>query len=207
MLPVLIIFSRYPEAGRSKTRLIPALGAIGAARLHEEMTRHTLRVAKELAIDCPIQLEVHFAGGNEGLMRLVFGGDFHYRSQVAGDLGQKMQTAMEGALQEGASGVIVIGTDCPDLTAPRLRHAFEALKTWELVLGPARDGGYYLIGCQRVLPQLFTNMPWGTHQVFARTLAAAHRAGLIPYLLETLPDVDWPEDLPIWEAARREDVR
>ncbi len=207
MLPVLIIFSRYPEAGRSKTRLIPALGASGAARLHEEITRHTLRTATELVHDYPVQVEVHFAGGDEGLMRQVFGGDFYYRPQVAGDLGQKMQTAMEGALQERASGVIVIGTDCPDLTAPRLRQAFKALRTWELVLGPAYDGGYYLIGCRCVWPELFADIPWGTDQVLARTLAAARYVGLKPFLLETLPDVDRPEDLSIWEAVRRDNVR
>ncbi len=207
MLPVLIIFSRYPEAGRSKTRLIPALGASGAARLHEEITRHTLRTATELVHDYPVQVEVHFAGGDEGLMRQVFGGDFPYRPQVTGDLGQKMQAALEEALGQGASRAVVIGTDCPELTARRLRHAFDALKTWKLVLGPAHDGGYYLIGCRQALPQLFTDIPWGTHQVLARTLAAARRVGLNPYLLETLPDVDRPEDLPIWEAARRDNVR
>lgn len=207
MLPVLIIFSRYPEAGRSKTRLIPALGASGAARLHEEMTRHTLRTAAELVQGCPVQVEVHFAGGDEGLMRQVFGEGFHYRPQAAGDLGQKMQTALEGALGQGASRAAVIGTDCPDLTALRLRHAFEALKIWEIVLGPAHDGGYYLIGCQRVWPQLFADIPWGTNQVWARTLAAAQGVGVNPYVLELLPDVDRPEDLPIWEAARRDYVQ
>jgi uncharacterized protein len=207
MLPVLIIFSRYPEAGRSKTRLIPALGASGAARLHEDMTRHTLRTAAELARGYPVRVEVHFAGGDEGLMRQVFGGDFPYRRQVAGDLGQKMQAALKGALSRGASRAVVIGTDCPDLTASRLRQAFEALTTRELVLGPAQDGGYYLIGCRRVWPELFADIPWGTEQVWARTLAAARGVGLTPQVLEPLPDVDRPEDLPIWEAARRDHAR
>ncbi|MFW6127228.1 MAG: TIGR04282 family arsenosugar biosynthesis glycosyltransferase [Thermodesulfobacteriota bacterium] len=207
MLPVLIIFSRFPEPETSKTRLIPALGAVGAARLQEEMTRHTLRIAAELAQDYPVQVEVHFAGGDEGLMRQVFGEDFPYRHQVVGNLGEKMQTALEGALGQGASRAAVIGTDCPNLTARRLRQAFEALNTWELVLGPAYDGGYYLIGCRRVWPQLFIDMPWGTDQVLARTLAAARGAGLNPYVLEPLPDVDRPEDLAIWEAVRRDHVR
>ncbi len=207
MLPVLIIFSRYPEAGRSKTRLIPALGASGAARLHEDMTRHTLRTAAELARGYPVRVEVHFAGGDEGLMRQVFGGDFPYRRQVAGDLGRKMRTALKGALKQGVNRAVVIGTDCPDLTASRLRQAFEALETRELVLGPAHDGGYYLIGCRRVWPELFADIPWGTEHVLARTLAAARGAGLTPQVLGPLPDVDRPEDLPIWEAARRSHAR
>lgn len=204
MLPILIIFSRYPEAGRSKTRLIPALGASGAARLHEDMTRHTLTTAVELARNYPVRVEVHFAGGDEGLMRQVFGGDFPYLPQVAGDLGKKMRTALQGALKQGLNRAVVIGTDCPDLTASRLRQAFEALETRELVLGPAPDGGYYLIGCRRVWPELFADIPWGTEQVWSRTLAAARGAGLSPYVLEPLPDVDRPEDLPVWEAARRD---
>ncbi|MFW6126759.1 MAG: TIGR04282 family arsenosugar biosynthesis glycosyltransferase [Thermodesulfobacteriota bacterium] len=203
MLPVLIIFSRYPEAGRSKTRLIPALGASGAARLHEDMTRHTLRTAAELAQGYPVRVEVHYAGGDEGLMRQVFGGDFPYLPQAAGDLGQKMRTALEGPLTTGTDRAAVIGTDCPDLTASRLQQALEALKTRELVLGPAPDGGYYLIGCRRAWPQLFADMPWGTEQVWARTLAAAQGLELNPYVLEPLPDVDRPEDLSIWEAVRR----
>ncbi len=207
MLPILIIFGRYPEAGRSKTRLIPALGASGAARLHEDMTRHTLRTAAGLARDYPVRVEVHFTGGDEGLMRQVFGGDFPYRPQAAGDLGQKMQAALEGALSRGAKRAVVIGTDCPDLTTLILRQAFEALETRELVLGPAHDGGYFLIGCRRVWPELFADIPWGTDEVWARTLAAARGAGLTPHILEPLPDVDRPEDLPIWEAARRDHAR
>lgn len=207
MPPVLIIFSRYPEAGRSKTRLIPALGASGAALLHEDMTRHTLSTAAELTRDYPVRVEVHFAGGDEGLMRRVFGGDFPYLPQAAGDLGHKMRTALEGALRTGAGRAVVIGTDCPGLTASRLRQAFEALETRELVLGPAMDGGYYLIGCRRVWPELFADIPWGTGEVWARTLAAARDAGLTPQILEPLADVDRPEDLPVWEAARRSHVR
>ncbi len=206
MLPVLIIFTRFPEPGKSKTRLIPVLGAVGAARLHEEMTRHTLRTAAELAQGYPVQVEVHFAGGDVALMQQVFGKGFHYRPQVAGDLGQKMQTALKVALRSGADRALVIGTDCPELNAPRLRHAFEVLAGRELVLGPALDGGYYLIGCKRVWPELFADIPWGTEEVWRKTLAAALDLGLDPYILEPLPDVDRPEDLPIWEAVRRKDV-
>jgi len=202
MLPVLIIFSRFPEPGKSKTRIIPALGALGAARLHEEMTRHTLRTASELARNYPVQVEVHFAGGNVELMRQVFGHELSYHSQVEGDLGQKMQAALATAMGQGADRAIVIGSDCPNLTPGILRQAFDALKSCELVLGPAQDGGYYLIGCRRVFPQLFTNIPWGTQQVFACTLMAVQSLGLNPHVLETLPDVDRPEDLPIWEAVR-----
>lgn len=202
MLPVLIIFSRFPEPGKSKTRMIPALGALGAAQLHEEMTRHTLRTANELARNYPVSVEVHVAGGDVESMRQVFGCGLSYQAQVEGDLGQKMYAALAAAFGQGANRAIVIGADCPNLTPVILRQAFDALESEELVLGPAQDGGYYLIGSRRVWPQLFTSIPWGSQQVFARTLLAAHGAGLNPHILETLPDVDRPEDLPIWEAAR-----
>lgn len=114
-------------------------------------------------------------------------------TELAHDLGQKHAVNFgRGVNGEGAAGAVIIGTDCSELTARTLWHAFDSLKTWELVIGPPHNGGYYLIAYRRVLPQLFANLLWGTNQVFARTLLTAHLTGLIPYLLEIFPDMDRP---------------
>ena len=194
----LIIFTRYPEPGLTKTRLISALGAEGAAKLQQQMTEHTLVQARQWR-DRFSSVEVHFAGGSHQLMQQWLGTDLIYRQQEAGDLGQRMQLAFERSFAAGISRVVMIGIDCPDVTATLLTQAFEALSHSALVLGPAADGGYYLIGLNRSIPELFAGIHWGTDQVLATTQVIAQRLGLAIFFLPVLHDVDRPEDLPIWE--------
>ena len=198
----LIVFTRYPEPGRTKTRLIPALGPEGAADLHRRMTEHTLARARALAERRGTSLEVRFEGGGQALMAQWLGTRLASRPQGEGDLGDRMARAIADALREGAARAIVIGTDCPALASATLAAAFDALQHNDLVLGPATDGGYYLIGLRREAPALFADMPWGTGDVLKRTLAAAKAAGLSFALLGPLDDVDRPEDLPLWERAQ-----
>ena len=194
----LIIFTRYPEPGLTKTRLISALGAEGAAKLQQQMTEHTLVQARTWR-DRFSSVEVHFAGGSQQLMQQWLGTDLRYRQQEAGDLGQRMRLAFERSFAAGISRVVMIGIDCPDVTATLLTQAFEALSHSDLVLGPAADGGYYLIGLNRSIPELFTGIHWGSAQVLATTQGIAQRLGLAVFLLPVLHDVDRPEDLPIWK--------
>ncbi len=196
----LAVFARYPEPGRAKTRLIPALGPAGAARLHAEMARHTLAQADALRRMRPVSVEVWFAGGDAERIRAVFG-ERRYRPQPEGDLGARMASAFE-AMLAAARSALIIGTDCPALDAAILAQALDALRRHDLVLGPATDGGYYLIGLRRPVPELFDRMPWGTSTVLAETLGRADRLGLSVHQLTPLDDVDEPGDLPAWEAAR-----
>jgi rSAM/selenodomain-associated transferase 2/rSAM/selenodomain-associated transferase 1 len=196
----LAIFARFPEPGRAKTRLIPALGPAGAAQLHAEMVRHTLRRVDELDGRHGVSLEVWFAGGNTEWFRAAFG-ERCYRRQTEGDLGARMAHAF-GAMLADARAAVIIGTDCPALTARIVSDAFGALRDHDLVLGPATDGGYYLIGLRRPIPDLFDRMSWGTSGVLSETLARAERLGLGVHLLPSLDDVDEPSDLVVWEAAR-----
>jgi glycosyltransferase A (GT-A) superfamily protein (DUF2064 family) len=110
----LIIFTRYPEPGRAKTRLIPALGAEGAADLHRRLTERTLATARRLATLRKLTLEVRYAGGDAALMRQWLGGGLHLRAQGDGDLGARMREAFREAFEEGCYGVVLIGTDCPE---------------------------------------------------------------------------------------------
>lgn len=199
----LVIFTRYGEPGKTKTRLIEKLGAEGAAELHREMTVHTLAWAKRLTQCRLLGIVIRFEGGGEALMRQWLGDELTYRSQGDGDLGERLERAFAAGFGEGMKAVVIVGTDCPGLTADRVGEAFEALRRCDLVLGPATDGGYYLIGLRRLVPDLFTDIAWGTDKVFTRTRRLAERLGLSVGTLEALPDVDRPEDLPVWEEVRR----
>jgi len=198
----LIIFTRYPEAGKTKTRLIPLLGPDGAAELHRRMTEHILARTKELQRYRPVSVEVRYEGGNKCLMEQWLGPDISFRPQGSGDLGQRMERAFREAFQAGMDEVVLVGTDIPGITVDLLLRAFEALGHRDMVLGPARDGGYYLIGLRRASPQLFAHMPWGTEKVLERTRQIAGGLGLSVVLLEILEDVDRAEDLRVWEEAK-----
>ena len=206
----LLVFARYPTPGQAKTRLIPAMGAEGAAELQRRMTLHTLARAGV----CPgAELEVCFTGGDETPMSLAFG-PHRYVSQGEGDLGERMSRAVGRAFAEGVNRVVVIGTDCPAITTGLLRLAFDMLRSHDAVIGPARDGGYYLIGLSReatggtgatggsrprLLDGVFGGIDWGTGLVLHQTLRTIRRAGLSVALLPMLDDIDTAADLPIWK--------
>ncbi|HBE17995.1 MAG TPA: hypothetical protein DEG17_15005 [Cyanobacteria bacterium UBA11149] len=191
----LIIFTRYPQPGKTKTRLIPILGAEGAANCQRKMTEYTLAEAKSLLANHPLLLEIHFAGGNLDLMETWLGRDITYRPQGEGDLGKRMMSAFEISFAAGMSGVIIIGTDCPGLNAKLMDEAFQLLSHQDLVLGPAADGGYYLIGLHRLIPELFVGIDWGTSQVRQQTVEIAAKLNLQIAYLPILNDIDRPEDL------------
>ncbi|OUL37628.1 hypothetical protein BV372_01320 [Nostoc sp. T09] len=202
----LIIFTRYPEPGKTKTRLIPALGDIGAANLQKQMTEYTIFQAKELQKATTISFEVRFVGGNLQLMQDWLGLALVYKSQGEGDLGERMMRSLEDAFQSGMEQVIIIGTDCPGVNSQLLASAFEQLRTCDIVLGPALDGGYYLIGLRHLMLELFANIGWGTPQVLQQTVDIAQKFDLSHIYLPLLSDVDYPEDLPIWEQTVNSEV-
>lgn len=196
----LIIFTRYPQPGKTKTRLIPALGAVGAAQLHRQLTEYTLAQVKELADSQTLSVEVRFAGGNRQLMRDWLGDRIVYQPQNQGDLGEEMAIAFQEALGAGSLRVVIIGTDCPGINAQLLANAFEQLNQHDLVLGPAADGGYYLIGLSQFIPELFSAITWGSNLVMQQTVAIATRKQISYTLLSQLADIDRPEDLAILDS-------
>ncbi len=197
MKQLLIIFIRYPEPGKTKTRLIPLLGAEGAAALHRRMAEHSVGWAKRMERD-EVSLEVRYEGGTEDLFRKWLGPGLSYREQGKGDLGRRMSRAFADGFQSGFERIALVGTDCPGLGETLVRKAFGGLESHEIVLGPALDGGYFLIGLRRQLDPIFENMPWGTSQVLRTTTQTAAALHLRVFLLEPLGDVDRPEDLKIW---------
>lgn len=194
----LIIFSRFPEPGRSKTRLIPALGPEGAARLQYRLLAKLLREASLVLTRKKVLIS--FQGGTKKGMKALFGEKWSYCRQGQGDLGEKMLLAIRTALERGAPQALLCGSDCPGLTAAIIEKGFELLASRDLVLGPARDGGYYLIGAGRHLglerlKPLFQNIDWGTDRVLAQTRGKAEKLGLRVGLAPELRDIDRPEDL------------
>ncbi|HRF01361.1 MAG TPA: TIGR04283 family arsenosugar biosynthesis glycosyltransferase [Pirellulaceae bacterium] len=194
----LIVLARWPEAGRCKTRTIPALGPDGAATLQRIFTHRVLDQARRLASRRPIGIEVRFTGGSTEAMRALYGDDLSYREQGTGDLGDRLIRASSEAFVEGASRVVMIGTDSPDVDERALERAFARLEKGNaaaVVIGPAADGGYWLIGSNERCDTLFREIRWSSSDVLRDTRRQAAIASRRVTLLETLPDVDEPDDL------------
>jgi len=185
----LIVFTRFPVPGEAKTRLIPALGAEGAAGLQRQMTEHTVAQARKTGA----QIKIRWTGGSEEPMRNWLGEDLQYAEQGEGDLGDRMARAFEEHFEAGAERVVIVGCDCPSNGWKNIQKSFQGLEELDCVIGPASDGGYYLIGLIRPMPELFENIDWGTKRVLEQTLAAASEK---PFFLPELDDVDLPDDIP-----------
>ena len=196
----LIVMTRLPVAGKTKTRLIPALGAVGAAAMHDQLARHAIGRASAYVLTRPqAQLDVRIEGGTTVDAHEWLGGKCRCRRQHAGDLGARLSQAIRESFDEGADKVVVIGTDCPGLDEAAFAEAFAVLDDAPLAVAPADDGGYVMLGLTRPMPMLFEGIDWGGPEVFAQTMAAAKAAGVVPKTLSRFADVDVADDLP---AAR-----
>jgi rSAM/selenodomain-associated transferase 1 len=197
----LAVFARYPAPGLVKTRLIPALGPHGAAELHAAMTRRTLELAATWAERRRAAAELWISEAGPEEVERTFGRRLALREQEGADLGERMSRAFDALLAE-ADAAAIVGTDSPELSAEHLDQAFDALRRSDVVLGPALDGGYYLIGLRRPAPLLFEAIEWGTPAVLRETHERARAAGLALTNLAPLRDVDAPEDLAVWTRAQ-----
>ena len=190
----LIIFGRYPVPGRTKTRLIPALGPAGAADLQRRLTENILETVRRFARPREIGVEICFEGDSKQKMRQWLGSGEILSRQVSGNLGERMHAAFLDAFQRGANRIVLLGTDIPQLKTDHLEQAFNALAENDLVIGPSTDGGYWLIGLNRPV-DLFEGIRWSTDAVFGQTLALAKKQGLRVKTLSPLRDIDTAEDL------------
>jgi len=195
------VFAKFPEPGRAKTRLIPALGPQGAAALHAKMVNHTLDRVGELRRLRDPEVRVWVAGAQVEAFASRFETEFTCEPQIDGDLGHKMLGAFSRMLRR-ADAAVIVGTDCPDISSGLLNTAFDALRQVDVVLGPADDGGYYLIGLTRPVPSLFEDMEWSTASVLEQTIQRAEALGLSARLLPKLSDVDHPEDIVQWDRVQ-----
>ena len=197
----LLLFTRYPEAGTTKTRLIVELGAEGAAMLHRRLTERLMVQADLLQQRLGIATTIHYTGGSAKKMTTWLG-PRQCIVQVDGDLGKRMRAAFIHAFAGGAQTAILIGSDIPDINVGHLQQAFDALTTNAVVIGPSEDGGYYLIGLSaahaaQLLPLLFDDLRWSTEDLFTTTQKRLERAGYRAVVLPTLRDIDLPADLAL----------
>jgi hypothetical protein len=198
----LIVFTRFPEPGVTKTRLIPALRGEGAAELQRAMAVQTLEATDRLRSLRDVSVEVRFAGGDASRMAALFGHRYVYLPQRSEELGARMHAAFAEAFAHGAQRVVVVGTDCPELDAETLIDALDTLRTHDCVIGPARDGGYYMIGLRHPCRQIFEGIAWGSAHALEQTQRNAIAAGLTVRRLAMLTDVDEPQDLAVWQQHR-----
>ncbi len=193
MLASLGIFAKAPRAGRVKTRLAAEIGPSGAADVYRRMGRQvvtaTARAGQRTIVWFTPAREGQFV--REWLEGL---GGIELRPQSGGSLGARLVHAFAQHFAEGAERVVVIGTDCPAVDRRLVTEAFSVLGEHDVVIGPALDGGYYLIGLSAPAPALFRGIPWSTRTVAAQTRARARALGLSCHLLQVLRDVDTARD-------------
>lgn len=196
----LVVMARWPASGRCKSRLAAELGAGRAAAIQGRLTSHTLAVARAARARLPFELVLAGSGaGGRALRRwgAVLGCD-RVVCQGRGGLGLRLQRVVGRALRHPGRRLVVIGSDLPRLASVDLQQAFAALERHELVLGPAQDGGYWLIGLRRSRPELFCGIDWGGPGVLGQTEAAAAGLGLAVHRLAWRADLDRPADLASW---------
>ncbi|MEO7045926.1 MAG: TIGR04282 family arsenosugar biosynthesis glycosyltransferase [Ferruginibacter sp.] len=194
MKTALIIFVRKPELGKVKTRLAATLGDNTAHEIYKELLQHTHNIALKTTADRFVfyynQIDTDDIWNQNNFIKKL---------QADADLGTKMNDAFAQIFGEGYERVVIIGSDCFELTAEIISNAFKQLNKNDVVIGPANDGGYYLLGMKKLHPQLFENKQWSTADVYQQTIADFEKQHIKYHALVTLRDVDTEED---WLATK-----
>lgn len=186
---LLIIFIKNPEKGKVKTRLAETVGAEKALEIYHKLVDYTYSVVEPVDADKEIWFSRFIPDGNG-----LGGGKFSKKLQEGKNLGERMSKAFREAFEKDYEKVVIVGSDCAELTTDLIKEAYEQLDEHGLVVGPAEDGGYYLLGMNRFHAQLFEGLPWSTAGVLSQTLAIADELSLKVHLLPELNDVDYEAD-------------
>jgi hypothetical protein len=194
----LIVFLKAPRPGTVKTRLAKTLGDRNALDAYEQLVRHLLENLADLD---GVRLRYTPEDAGAEIARWLKAG-WTSSPQGAGDLGARLTRALAEEFAAGARNVVIIGSDCPEVTTEDVRAAWAGLRDHEVVLGPARDGGYWLVALRGAQPELFTGIPWSTAEVLSRTLAKAGALGLRVKLLRELTDVDTEAEWREYQARQ-----
>lgn len=195
MSEALIIFVRNPELGKVKTRLAQTVGPQMALDIYKQLLQHTLDITKKLAVNKYV-----FYAGAFSEMDMWKESGYYQLLQKNADLGEKMHHSFRMLFEKEHSKVVIIGSDCIELTQEIIQQAFDVLTTNDAVIGPANDGGYYLLGIKMLYPHLFTNKQWSTGDVYETTINDFKKLDLKYFVLPVLIDIDTEED---WKQAKR----
>lgn len=186
----LIIFVKNPVLGKAKTRLAASIGDVAALKVYRQLLAYTKLVVDGLDAEKSVWYS-SFIDQED----IWTNGEFNKKVQTGDDLGQKMKNAFEATFaQEKSDAVVIIGSDCAELEERHVSEAFDALESNDIVLGPAKDGGYYLLGMRVFVPELFESIAWSTSTVAEQTLSAVKEKNLSYMILDELNDVDTVED-------------
>jgi rSAM/selenodomain-associated transferase 1 len=187
---LLMVFTKNPELGKCKTRLASTIGDEAALNVYEQLLDYTVNFARKVNAE----KYVYYSKGiqnNDRWEESVF----HKRNQAEGNLGVKMATAFNENFDKGFEKIIIIGSDCAEIDESDIENAFQALDESEVVIGPAIDGGYYLLGMRTFIPSLFQDKSWSTPDLINQTISTLKRQEISFSLLKEKSDIDYEEDL------------
>ncbi len=185
----IIIFVRHPESGKVKTRLAKSIGDEKALEVYQELLLHTHDISVNLNCDKFIYYADTICKND------IWENNLYIKKLQAGEtLGERMRQAFLDLFLQGYSKIVIVGSDCPALTSEIIEEAFNKLDSDDVVIGPAKDGGYYLLGMSDFLPKLFENKEWSTDQVFIETIKDLERGNKKYSILVELSDIDTGED-------------
>lgn len=187
---VLLIFVKNPEPGKVKTRLAGTIGDKNAYKIYLKLLEHTMREASQTGVDKQVWYS-SFTDEDDFFDNIQFS---KYKQEGA-NLGKRMKHAFKQAFESGYKQVVIIGSDCPGITKEIIEDAFAKLRTHDLIIGPSKDGGYYLLGMRKLYSGLFSDVSWSTHLVLEQTLNKAKALELAIFELPVLNDIDTEEDL------------
>lgn len=185
---LLLIFTRNPELGKCKTRLAATIGDHAALEVYQTLLNHTVSITKDLDTTKEVHYSVKVRENDIWDHHI-----YHKKQQYGEDLGQRMKNAFQNGFTNGYTNIIIIGSDMYDLNQEDIENAFRALQDHEYVIGPAMDGGYYLLGMKRMTSEVFENKAWGTETVLKSTLNDLQQTNI--KLLEERNDIDYYEDI------------
>lgn len=191
----LIYFVKFPEPGKVKTRLAKVVGDPRAAQAYRELTETNLGILNSLPPNLAKVIITFYPFEKEEAIRSWLSGPYEYRAQKGSELGTRLQNAFQFAFEKGFKKVMALGSDTLGLRPDLISKGFDALEFYDVVMGPAYDGGYYLIGTNRKQPSIFKNIPWSSADVYESTLNKLIEKNLFYYLLQKLDDLDEAKNL------------
>ncbi len=194
----LLIFAKNPEVGKVKTRLAATIGDEAALAIYHQLLLYTASATEYLVVD-----KFVFYCGHKEEEDLWNSKHFFKEVQNGNDLGERMKNAFTSTFGKGYHKVVIIGSDCPDITGELIESAFAELDSAEVVIGPAEDGGYYLLGMKKLHPELFENMRWSTNNVLPDTISKCEDFKLKYSLLPVLNDIDEGKDLIAFQIQKQ----